>query len=61
MVKKYVTIAINVSLPLKGPEVWCGSVHSEGLQLVSSYEMVEGGLSEIRWKVVTPEVGVCVL
>ena len=34
----------------------CGNGLSEGLQLVNYCEVLEGGLSEIRWKAVTLDV-----
>lgn len=50
-----------VILLLKRPELCLWKYMSGGLQLVSFEEVVEGGLSEIGWKVVKPQMGGYVL
>lgn len=47
------------SLTGKRPEGCLGKWVSKELQLMSYWEVVEGGLFEIRWKVLTTDVDMC--
>lgn len=58
MAKEYINTTINVALYIEKDLVCLCKWVWKGLLLVSSCEMVEGGLSEIKWNIiVTPDVG----
>lgn len=60
MVKKYTNTTVKMVFYLgKRPEVLCVEMSTKGFQLWSYFEVVERGLSEIRWKIVTPQVDGC--
>lgn len=44
------------TLPLTRLEVCLWNQVSEGMQYVGYFEVVEGGLSEMRWKAETPDM-----
>lgn len=58
MVRKYINITITMVLYLETNLKF--AYGHERLQLVRHYKVVEGGLSEIRWEVLVPDVDRCV-